>query len=875
MKLSLGRSFQQLDTSYNSNKRNDTMTEGDIYSKPTSSESYDIEENMSIHSDSQRSSDSEGLDLQIPSGYLSPTRKNSQSGAGNAHSNRMTGTCKDEDRLLMLAKHPHATEEQVLETLYRKQKMKEAREQRKEQQSQQTRGGTQGQQACHVRFAPAFPVDADTGEAWDRQARTTSWRSSERTSAKGETIKVPIGLAETSFDRAWAVDTEAEHYPTNKQSTFQHFWCRIFPRYAVSSHSCNQERDESVLSRQEESLCISVTSDKTPKISNVNESAKRCCQETGYSAFGDRLERFRRKVFRTKEGLIILGILLVLLLSIVVTILATLVSQSDDIPATSIKDGTLNQPSSDTFFPRSEEDGSAGGFVTSSPTGVAFQSSPPTASTSTAGNLPTQSPSQPTMQTLRPTISPTLKATTIAPTQFPSLLPALPATDMPTSRPTMFPTLASVAAPTMPPLSPSQVPSFVIQDSAPLTAVGASLIGNAFDQRFGKALSLSHDGRVLAVGAPSATIGTLSQAGMVQVFEWSEVGSGSWQPRGLPLVGRNEGDEFGSDVALSADGSILIASEPAYTGSTGSRSGNVRTFVYRTTSNDPAQNSYVDLGNDLSGLAALDHFGFSISLSADGRRLAVGAPYHDNGGSRRNISGQVTVYDFIEDGLLGGSWQLLSTMSGTDHLDWFGWKVDLDADGEVMCVGAPRNLEFGGYVECHDLSTNLVLGAPIRNSVQPLRHDDNFGHALKLSSAAGNNTIRVAIGAPGKNGIVLDSGLVVVYEYNSLVDQWSMLGRSISAESPQSEDALGFSIDFHEDVLIIGSPGAQRVDRYFLTSTQGSFQWEQYREPLRGDFNSTFGYTVEQQGGRLAVGSEQIAGSNTGMVNVYQRSYDI
>jgi hypothetical protein len=391
------------------------------------------------------------------------------------------------------------------------------------------------------------------------------------------------------------------------------------------------------------------------------------------------------------------------------------------------------------------------------------------------------------------------------------------------------------------------------------------------NQEFGRAVSLSADGKVLAVGAPSATINALAQVGMVQVFEWSDVGGGFWQPRGLPILGRNAGDQFGSDVALSADGSILAASEPTLSSGTGTRSGNVRTFVYDATGNSTGQIGYMGFGQELPGSAASDHFGLSIALSADGKRLAVGAPYHDNGGSSRNISGQVSVYDFQGSDTTSGSWQLLATLSGSNHLDWFGWTVDLDADGRVMCAGAPRNIIYGGYVECHDLSTNLILGQAIRNTIEPRRYDDNFGYSLKLSTTGSSNSTRVAIGSPGKNVVALDAGMVVVYEYNSVSDQWSIVGESISATSPQQGDSLGFSVDLQDSILIVGSPGRQQVDCYALTSVQGSLAWQQDTAPLTGALNSTFGSTVVSRGTRLAIGTPETTGSNTGMVIVYQR----
>jgi len=366
-------------------------------------------------------------------------------------------------------------------------------------------------------------------------------------------------------------------------------------------------------------------------------------------------------------------------------------------------------------------------------------------------------------------------------------------------------------------------------------------------------------------------LNTRNQAGMVQVFEWTDDSGGFWRPRGFPLVGRNEGDQFGSAVALSSDGSILVVSEPMYDGPAGDRSGNVRAFVYTVNANAPGGGEYRNLGQEMYGSAASDHFGLSLSISADGRRLAVGAPYHDNGGANRNVSGQVMVFDYLPTANPGGTWTPIATMAGIDHLDWFGWKVDLADDGKFLCVGAPRNLAFGGYVQCHDLTTNRVMGDAIRNRVEPLRYDDNFGHSIKVKKA-NDNSIWVAIGAPGKNNRALDSGMAIVYKYDAAGDEWSILGQPIFADTPRAQDELGFAIDLYDDILVLGSPGRATVDRYVLQGDDASSAlWERHPAPLTGGADSSFGYAVNQRGDRLAVGSAETGGENTGMVNVYQQ----
>ena len=339
-------------------------------------------------------------------------------------------------------------------------------------------------------------------------------------------------------------------------------------------------------------------------------------------------------------------------------------------------------------------------------------------------------------------------------------------------------------------------------------------------------------------------------------------------------------------MALSKDGSILVASEPTFSGQAGDRSGNVRAFVW---SSD--QNRYIPLGQDLEGQDATDHLGVSIALSGDGRRLAIGAPYHDNGnnnnnapqqqqeyagsGSRRNVSGQVSVWEFSND-----TWKALGTpLAGSNHLDWFGWEVDLSDDGSVLAVGAPRNLQYGGYVHCYRWNENddtwQPLGNPIRNLIKPIRYDDSFGHTISL-----RQNHRIAIGAPGKNnanGAIIDAGQVTVYEFLDDTKDWSLLGNPIVSSSDdevvgESGDQLGLSIDLQGDVLFVGTPGKNnhgQVDSYQYKDGV----WERHPRSLQGLEGSNFGFSVHYTPvtQTLVVGSAVTSGANTGMVSVYQQ----
>ena len=59
-----------------------------------------------------------------------------------------------------------------------------------------------------------------------------------------------------------------------------------------------------------------------------------------------------------------------------------------------------------------------------------------------------------------------------------------------------------------------------------------------------------------------------------------------------------------------------------------------------------SNNSWKQLGTDIDGEALTDQSGYSVSLSADGNRVAIGAIMNYGNGSN---SGHVRIYEYIDD----------------------------------------------------------------------------------------------------------------------------------------------------------------------------------------------------------------------------------
>ena len=91
------------------------------------------------------------------------------------------------------------------------------------------------------------------------------------------------------------------------------------------------------------------------------------------------------------------------------------------------------------------------------------------------------------------------------------------------------------------------------------------------------------------------------------------------------IDGEAEDDWSGYSVSFSSDGTI-VAIGAIYNDGNGSQPGHTRIYVWE-------ESSWSQLGEDIDGEAADDNSGLSVSLSADGTVVAIGATSNDENGS--------------------------------------------------------------------------------------------------------------------------------------------------------------------------------------------------------------------------------------------------
>lgn len=192
-----------------------------------------------------------------------------------------------------------------------------------------------------------------------------------------------------------------------------------------------------------------------------------------------------------------------------------------------------------------------------------------------------------------------------------------------------------------------------------LTQIGLDIDGVIEDAESGYSVSLSSDGNVVAIGAPSHS------PGYVRVYELI---GGVWVQRGSDTdIQGVSASQFGLSVLLSSDGKVLAIGAPnADNGSTAS-AGLVRVYEW-------SGSAWVKRGEDIYGVSLDDKSSSAVSLSSDGSLVAIGAPFNDDNGSN---SGHVRVFEFG-----GGAWMLRgSAIPGEDANDYSGVSVSLSSDG--------------------------------------------------------------------------------------------------------------------------------------------------------------------------------------------------
>jgi hypothetical protein len=331
--------------------------------------------------------------------------------------------------------------------------------------------------------------------------------------------------------------------------------------------------------------------------------------------------------------------------------------------------------------------------------------------------------------------------------------------------------------------------------------------GSNGDEQFGWTVALSADGNIFAASAWKADYVGRTNNGIVRVYSWD---GSSWSQIGSPLAETTNEDLYGTHLSFSRDGKKIAIGVPGLDNNNGDDSGGVQTREWVTSegaysfngsrvvdgpagsgltinsfSNDgkivavggnnydsekgiarvyqrDANNQWVQMGSDLTGDSAGDHFAL-VSLSGDGKILAVGGDLNDTGGTD---AGHIKLYNYINN-----QWsQIGSTISGDSSGDQLGFNPLVSRDGTLVLVPVinddTTNGDDSGSVRLYNL-INSSNSKPVATAQTVTATEQTAKEITLAGTDADGETLTYSIVDSPSNGTVTLNGNTATYTSTS------------------------------------------------------------------------------------------------------------
>jgi hypothetical protein len=206
-------------------------------------------------------------------------------------------------------------------------------------------------------------------------------------------------------------------------------------------------------------------------------------------------------------------------------------------------------------------------------------------------------------------------------------------------------------------------------------------INGVTGDKLGYAVSLSGDGTIVAVGSPyNSENGT--DSGKINIYQLGLTGGTTGWVKKETFNG-DSGDYFGCSVSVSSDGTTVAV------GALGNNTSTGKCSVYKD-----GTSGWIQVGSDINGINTGDQSGYSVSLSSDGTRLAIGAPKYET-----NNPGISIIYEL---GVTGGilDWIEIGQPIYGNINDELGFSISLSGDGTIVAIGSPQINDTLGYGKC-------------------------------------------------------------------------------------------------------------------------------------------------------------------------------
>lgn len=210
-------------------------------------------------------------------------------------------------------------------------------------------------------------------------------------------------------------------------------------------------------------------------------------------------------------------------------------------------------------------------------------------------------------------------------------------------------------------------------------------------------IALSSDGSTVVVGQA----GDSTSRGSVVVLRFNKH-SGWWLPAGETLTGDTEWDLFGMSVSVNYDGNVIAIGIPGKYANGNNGAGAVRIYRYQS-------EEWKQLGKDINGRHSDEQFGYSVSMSLDGTRLAVGVSY---------IVETCYIFEVSND-----SWSQLGPSIEHEQVQGTRIAVALSGNGNTLAIGGTNRCRVYQFAS----ATWTMVGEFSGNT-------EGFGESVSLSS---------------------------------------------------------------------------------------------------------------------------------------------
>jgi len=376
----------------------------------------------------------------------------------------------------------------------------------------------------------------------------------------------------------------------------------------------------------------------------------------------------------------------------------------------------------------------------------------------------------------------------------------------------------------------------------------------------------------------------------------------------LKASNTGSGDNFGRNVALSADGNILAVAAPYEASANGNPSDNNAAgagaiYVFTHVGNSWIQQAYLKASNADTG----DDFGYSLALSANGKTLAIGAISEASASidpNDNNAPNAGAVYIFTN---LGNAWKQQAYIKASNIKSYsnFGNSVSLNAKGNLLAVGANAESSAATGINGDQSNTNApsagaayvfaLSGDSWKQQAYIKASNTQAHYQFGTTVALSGNGTTLAVGSPGEanpmggiNGNQNGNNMPLVgavYVFSHSGNSWKQQAY-VKAANPAFRNLFGSSLALSTDgnTLAVGSPqqssnstginGDQMNDKaiysgaaYIFSRNRGVWKQQAFVKASNTEAGDYFGSKValSSDGNTLAVSARGEDSSATGI----------